>query len=136
MHQRATFQFWKTLTHYRLSFSLLAPSGMPLRCQFNLIILTIPCFITLLSHFPSVCLLVLHSGVIFSALSSNYVNPPFSCVFVFNPLSFHFSDNIFFFFFCQAACGILVLQSVTEPGPLAVTTQSPSPWTTGEFLRQ
>ena len=51
-------------------------------------------------------------------------------------LYFHmgYSDFWGVFWLCHLACGILVPQSGTEAGAVAVEEQSPNHWTTGNFL--
>ena len=52
---------------------------------------------------------------------------------------FHPVPSFFFFFGCatqRVGCGILVPRPGIEPGPSALRTQSPSCWTTRNFLIQ
>lgn len=68
---------------------------MSIKCKLDLIILT-----SMFHNFFFIFPISLSLGAAFwvssSALSSSYMNPPFSYVSVLNPLSFHFSDNNFF----------------------------------------
>ena len=51
----------------------------------------------------------------------------------FSKMMLFLSFFLSFFFFGLTACGILVPQPGTEPGPSAVKAQSPKHWTAREF---